>query len=139
MRLCLIVVFSFFLIPSPLSAKATYTYDREAAQKKPSEKFKKALAHAKKEIKQLHLYRDDLKHLIEYIEFYTSWYQAVTPAPRDLYDSLSDEAHEFVEELKTIAKVFERKPKPFLMGATRLNPEGKIFYQRVLKSLRKKL
>jgi hypothetical protein len=120
-----------------LGTFSSYTHSVE--NKQPSAKFEKALHHARKEIKRLHIKHGDLEHLAEYLEFYASWYAPVTPASLELRSSLSKKALDFIEKIKKIAKPLERKQDRRLLGASRLSEEGKLFYQKVIEALKKKL
>jgi hypothetical protein len=104
-----------------------------------SEKYEKIVHKAYKQIKKLSLSQEDLEHLAEYLEFYASWYAAVTPASAELRESLPPRALEFVEKIKKIANPLERKADRRLMGASRLSAEGKLFYKQVIEALQRKL
>ncbi|MBY0110167.1 MAG: hypothetical protein K2X90_03595 [Candidatus Babeliaceae bacterium] len=104
-----------------------------------AEKLTIALNKAYEEIRRLEIKNDDLKHLSEYFEFYASWYAPVTPATKELYDSLSKQALDLIEKIKNIAKPLERNHNRRLMGASRLSDEGKFFYKKIIAALRCKL
>ncbi len=111
----------------------------QLVQSQPSVKLERALHLARKEINRLFLTRSELEHLTEYLEFYASWYAAVTPASAELRNSLSKQALDFIAKIKKIAKPLERKPDRRLMGASRLSDDGKKFYQKIIEELQKKL
>lgn len=81
----------------------------------------------------------DTANVFEYLHYYPSWYQAVTPAPVTLVESLSHRARNLIESLKEIAKDFEIKPTPQLPGSSRLSPEGRAYYEEVIKIFKSKL
>ncbi|HVW98990.1 MAG TPA: hypothetical protein VHA52_00900 [Candidatus Babeliaceae bacterium] len=79
----------------------------------------------------------DINRLYEYLTYYRSWYQAVTPPPSDLYESLSDQAKALIKQLKHYAEQFIQHP-PARAGATSLSKEGDQWYQNILSLLRSK-
>jgi len=94
-----------------------------------------AIAQAKQEIAQFFKNSSERdKHLFaQYITYYRSegGYQAVTPAPLVLRESLSPDARNLWEKLKQIAqknKKFIQKPLG-LPGSSKLTPEGEKYYQ----------
>ncbi len=105
-----------------------------------TEKLQKALQKADKRIEKLDgISKNDLMNLIEYLEFYASWYAAVTPAAAGLREALSPDASTFVQKMKKYAKPLQKKTDRRLMGSSRLSEEGKTFYKNVLQVLRKKI
>ncbi len=75
----------------------------------------------------------DKTNLAEYLKYYRSegHYQAVTPAPNALRDSLSPDAQALFKKLVKRARPFTRKPKP-VPGASRLTAEGEEFYESII-------
>jgi hypothetical protein len=76
----------------------------------------------------------DVRRLRDYLGYYRSWYQAVTPAPKALYESLSPEARAVANQLKEYAQRFVQ-PHTGIPGATTLSKEGNAWYQTVLSWL----
>ena len=103
-----------------------------------SQTYSRALEQAQELIDELDLDPADFQHMIEFIEFYLSWYAPVTPAPYTLRESLSPTACTFIDELKAITKVFECTTPTKRLGASRLSQEGKNFYNEILEILREK-
>jgi hypothetical protein len=104
-----------------------------------SERYWKAWQDANSELQNLSLRQQDMRHLIEYMEYYSSWYAAVTPASAELTYSLPHQALDFVARIKQIVKPLEKKPDRRdrrLMGATRLSLEGKAFYRNFIQKLK---
>jgi len=101
-----------------------------------SERYWKAWQDANSELQNLSLRQQDMRHLIEYMEYYSSWYAAVTPASAELTYSLPHQALDFVARIKQIVKPLEKKPDRRLMGATRLSLEGRAFYKNFIQTLK---
>lgn len=95
----------------------------------------------------------DHENLINFLQFYKSWYQAVTPAPINLIIQLSPQAMAYVNSLKRIAEqagfvvlrepAFSHWPKgkdSFAQaGRSKLKPIGDTFYQAVIKITKQQL
>ncbi len=82
------------------------------------------------------------ERLVEYLGFYRSWYQSVTPASTALIDSLSTAALEYVGKLQKIVAenrdLAARKGAPGTMtGSSRLTELGSKFYETIINQLRK--
>lgn len=77
--------------------------------------------------------------MLEFLRYYRSWYQAVTPAPIRLVEQLSPAALKFIAQLKSIANRFTQTPQAGLMGASRLSAEGERFYQQVITMVQSQL
>ena len=73
----------------------------------------------------------DQANLIQYLNYYRSWYQAVTPAPRALVESLSPAAVIFIDQLRAIAEQFITTPEQ-RPGASKLSAAGNCFYQKII-------
>lgn len=78
----------------------------------------------------------ELEKVINYLSFYRSWYQAVTPAPTDSYKQLSEESKKLVDQLKRWGDTFIAEPEKMMPGASRLSEEGQSFYQAVIAALK---
>ena len=80
----------------------------------------------------------ELKKFKEYLSYYKSegGYQAVTPAPRTLRESLSKESRELFNKIKRSAQPYTQ-PRRAIPGASSLSHEGDIYYQILLKYLEK--
>ena len=80
---------------------------------------------------------DDLKNFATYINFYRSegGYQTVTPAPKILRDSLSQDAKELFGKLKRYARPFTKQLLSVKPGASKLTKEGEEFYTKVKSHL----
>ncbi len=76
----------------------------------------------------------DRNKLVKYLGFYRSWYQAVTPAPQDLYNQLSRKAKKLAASIKEIAKEFTIQSKS-LIGSSKLTKDGVTFYTEVINRL----
>lgn len=76
---------------------------------------------------------------LAFLHYYRSWYQAVTPAPIRLIESLSPAALKFIAQLKALANQFTQTPQAGLMGASRLSPEGERFYEKVIDMVQNQL
>lgn len=83
--------------------------------------------------------KTDYNNLLAYLDFYRSWYQSVTPAPMPLIEQLSLAALQFVSQLKHIAQDFTIKTPRGIAGASRLTPEGELFYQEVIQMVQEQL
>lgn len=103
-----------------------------------STKYQAALNKAQQALQDLNVADDDLQNLIEYMEYYASWYASVTPAPVVLKQTLSPASLAFIEQVKNIAKPFERAADRRRLGSSRLTQEGKSLYKWVINSLKKK-
>lgn len=106
------------------------------AEKGFSKKYQTSWVQATARARRLSLRPDDATNLIEYMEYYSSWYAGVTPAPVALYEKLSPQAEKFIKDIKQIVKPLERKPNRRLMGGTRLSNEGRTFYKNFIYFLR---
>ncbi len=75
----------------------------------------------------------DRTNFAAYLKYYRSEgrYQAVTPAPSTLRESLSPDAQALFKKLVKRARPFTHKPKP-TPGASRLTAEGEEFYQNII-------
>lgn len=73
----------------------------------------------------------DYQNLLEYMRYYRSWYQAVTPAPIRLVEQLSPAALKFIAQIKHAASPFTRAPQG-IPGSTRLTEEGERFYRTLI-------
>jgi hypothetical protein len=102
--------------------------------------LKQALASAQKAINvyQRSAPEQEYQILLEFLRYYRSWYQAVTPAPISLIERLSPAALKFIAQLKFIAKTFEQKAQA-MPGATRLSETGDQFYQAVIAMVENQL
>jgi hypothetical protein len=76
--------------------------------------------------------------LYEYMQYYRSWYQAVTPAPIQLVEQLSPAALKFIAQLKYAAQPFTRAPRN-MPGSSRLTAQGEQFFQAVVQMVRSQL
>ncbi len=108
-------------------------------REKASRLYATALEQVKKELEHLQITTSELSHLGEYLEFYASWYAAVTPASKELCDSLPQQALRFVERLKQLARPFEVKTDRRRLGSSKLSENGWRFYQQVIKMVQKKI
>lgn len=81
----------------------------------------------------------DEQHVFEYLHHYGSWYQAVTPAPQALVESLSSRAHLLVNRLKKYAQPFELIFDQPMPGRSRLSPEGRQYYEEVIQRFKHKI
>ena len=77
----------------------------------------------------------DRDNLVNYLGYYRSWYQAVTPAPQDLFIKLSSNAKDLVKKIKDIAVEFTTQPAA-MAGSSKLTKDGEKFYQDVIKKLK---
>jgi hypothetical protein len=83
---------------------------------------------------------EELENLKYYISFYRSWYQAVTPAPKNLEDTLSPQAKKSVNLIKSTAeKYFMQEPIQRMPGASRLSLDGTKYYDKVINWLAMKI
>ncbi len=104
-----------------------------------SKKYTRAFTQACQNIAILSVSKKELAHLIEYVEFFSSWYAPLTLVSNALHGTLSIQSLQFIEDLKALAKNLERKPdKLRSMGSSKLSVEGRIFYENVLHVLRDK-
>lgn len=76
--------------------------------------------------------------MLEFLHYYRSWYQAVTPPPMSLVEQLSPAALKFIAQLKFIARQFEQAPRG-IPGASRLTIQGEQFYQTVIDMVQSQL
>jgi len=74
----------------------------------------------------------DINNVLKYVTYYRSWYQAVTPAPINLINSLSPAAKAYIKQLQAIAKIFETIPEN-RPGSSRLSMAGNCFYQKIIR------
>ena len=73
----------------------------------------------------------ELQKLVAYLDYYKSWYLALTPAPLDLVHSLKPESIQVIDYIKELATPFVRNTPKKLMGASRLTAEGNHFYKEL--------
>lgn len=104
--------------------------------------LKKAQIKAYREI-ELYLAKatpQDQANLAEYLKYYRSegHYQAVTPVPGALRESLSADAHDLFKKLTKHAQPFIHKPKS-IPGSSRLTAQGEAYYQSLISFIGKKL
>jgi len=76
--------------------------------------------------------------MLEFLHYYRSWYQAVTPAPMELIRHLSPAALKFIAQLKAIAQTFTRAPQN-IPGSSRLTEQGEQFYEAVMRMAQSQL
>jgi len=109
-------------------------------------RFNHALAAAQQAL-TLYKYRGpqaEYNKLIDYLQYYRSWYQAVTPAPRSLVEQLSSDALLYVKNLQSAVNEFALVSPAIAgsrgqIGASTLSPEGERFYQKVIAMTREQL
>lgn len=80
----------------------------------------------------------DYQNLLEYVRYYRSWYQAVTPAPIRLVEQLSPAALKFIAQIKYAVSPFTRAPQG-IPGSTRLTETGEQFYRTVISMIESQL
>jgi hypothetical protein len=75
---------------------------------------------------------EDVEKLNQYLTFYRSWYQSVTPPPHELTKDLSEEAKEMIRIIKETADTyFKQKPPQNISGASRLSLAGALYYDKI--------
>jgi hypothetical protein len=82
--------------------------------------------------------QESFLNTLAYMKFYRSWYQSVTPAPRQVYEALNEQDHKFINVLKKIAQPFMQEPSS-IPGASSLSQQGDIFYQQVIALMENKI
>lgn len=100
-----------------------------------SQEQQQALEKAKEEVRKFR-YRtsscEDYSQFVEYLSYFQSWYQTVTPAPVSLYEDIKASGGlDVVTNLKTIMQPFEQRPLTPI-GGNRLSPNGRAAYQELL-------
>lgn len=78
----------------------------------------------------------ELEKVINYLTYYRSWYQAVSPAPADSYKQMSPNSKKLVNQLRELGDRFIVKPEKMMPGSSRLSPEGDNFYQTAIEELK---
>lgn len=94
----------------------------------------KVVLHAKRDLSPIikNVSIEDLKKLGKYLAYYRSWYQAVTPAPRELVESLTDKAKDMLAHIKEAADThFTQEPAQKIAGASRLSLYGTKYYDQI--------
>ena len=86
-----------------------------------------------------HVTRPDIVTIVEYMKYYKSWYQAVTPAPIKLVNALSQQDKRFIEQVKQIVQPFQVTSPTARLGASTLTRDGEILYEYVLAKLKRVL
>ena len=86
-----------------------------------------------------HVTRPDIVTIVEYMKYYKSWYQSVTPAPTTLVNALSQQDKRFIEQVKQIIQPFQVTSPTSRMGASTLSRDGEILYEYVLAKLKRVL
>jgi len=104
-----------------------YAFSLTAGQQSP---FYQDIYHYK-----LYAPKADLNATIDYLGYYTSWYQATTPAPRGLWESLSPAAKRLIEKIRNYAERFKNPSPETMPGASKLSSEGKAYYNSVIQDL----
>jgi hypothetical protein len=77
----------------------------------------------------------------EYLSYYRSFFQAVTPAPREIYDAVYayGPSREFVEGVIKIAEDNFTRPARAMAGSSKLTADGERYFQKVLSLIQDKL
>ncbi len=75
----------------------------------------------------------DKLNFAQYLTYYRSegHYQAVTPAPRELRESLAQEAKDLFSKILNLAKDFEI-PKKNIPGSSSLSKDGEKFFESII-------
>lgn len=147
--LCLVASSSLLAIrsyqPTQDPHTGTYLIPEDMQPKKETTKNKSQIAfnrikHDLDRYKESKVGQSELQDLIEYLGYYRSWYQSVSPAPQELYQKLSRKSRQLVELIKKNAKQFEitrqqdDRTKP-MMGSSRLTNNGHEYYQLTIDNL----
>lgn len=74
---------------------------------------------------------DELKALQDYLGYYKSWYQRVTPATQSVLEALSQNALATANKLKALGDRFKIEKKTTLAGATSLSKQGDKYYKYI--------
>lgn len=82
---------------------------------------------------------NEFPKLVEYLNFFRSWYQSVSPAPQSLLESLSPDAQRYVQTLKDIAQKhgfvqpYSNDQAVARTGTSRLSADGEKFYTNIIE------
>lgn len=85
---------------------------------------------------------DQLSDLVNYLGYYRSWYQSVSPAPRDLTEKLSKQSNNLVNLIRKNAEPFvtdQSDANKSIVGASKLSQDGDEYYQMIIDYLNQKI
>jgi len=83
---------------------------------------------------------DERHALLDYLKYYRSFYQLVTPPPRDLIEKITPAARAYVTALKKIVEKNKLAGDSTrgMTGTSRLSSNGEKLYEKAIDMLQKK-